>query len=259
VALTRGVSPSLARCELTFLEREPIDVARAVAQHEDYCRLLARLGLELLSLPADPAHPDCCFVEDTAIVLDEIAVIARPGAPSRRGEVDAVAEALALHRPLARMAPPATLDGGDVLLAGRRLYTGITARTNLEGAQALQRAVAPFGYEVLPVPVGGCLHLKSAVTALDDDTVLANPDWLDLGPFRGLEVVPVAPGEPGAANVLRLGKALVAHAGFPRTNERIAARGLEIHPVDVSEFLKAEAGVTCKSLVFRSGPGRPAP
>ena len=251
VALTREVSPSLARCELTFLPREAIDLARAVAQHAAYCRLLESLGLEVVRLPADAAQPDCCFVEDTAVVLDELAVIAHPGAPSRRGEVEVVAAVLAHHRPLARIPASARLDGGDVLVLGRRLFVGATARTDAAGATALARLVAPFGYEVVPVPVTGCLHLKSAVTAIGDETVLANPAWADLAPLAGVEIVPVAAEEPWAANVLRVGDTVVAHAGFPRTLDRLAERGLGVRTVEVGEFLKAEAGVTCKSLLVR--------
>src|SRR5262249_22801848 len=150
LAITRDVSPSLARCELTFLAREPIDVDRAAAQHRAYCDLLEALGLMLRQLPGDAALPDCCFVEDTAVVLDEIAVLTHPGAPSRRGEVAAVAEALAPHRSIARIPPSATLDGGDVLVLGRRIYTGRTARTTGEGARALQRLLAPFRYRFVP-------------------------------------------------------------------------------------------------------------
>jgi dimethylargininase len=260
VAVTRGVSPALAQCELTFLEREPIDLARAIAQHDAYCRLLEGLGLELVSLPADPSQPDCCFIEDTAIVLDELAVITHPGAPSRRGEVEVVAAALESERPLARIPPSARLDGGDVLVLGRRIYVGTSGRTDAAGASALQHLTGPYGYVVVPVRVRGCLHLKSAVTAIADETVVANPEWIDLTPFTGVEVLPVPDEEPGAANVLRVGASVVAHVGFPRTIDRLAARGLDVRPVDVSEFLKAEAGVTCKSLLFRSRTRtRPAP
>jgi len=250
IALTRDVSPALARCELTFLPREAIDLERAVVQHAAYGRLLESLGLEVRRLPADPAYPDCCFVEDTAVVLDEVAVLAHPGAPSRRGEVEAVAAALEGHRPLARVPPPARLDGGDVLVLGRRLYVGVSGRTDAAGAEALRRIVEPLGYGVVPVRVTGCLHLKSAVTAIDDETVLANPDWFDTAPLEGLDVVRVPDSEPGAANVLRAAGSVIAHAGFPRTIDLLAARGVDVRAIDVSEFLKAEAGVTCKSLVF---------
>jgi dimethylargininase len=252
IALTRDVSPALAACELTFRPREPIDVARAIAQHAAYCRLLEDLGLEVLRLPADPGQPDCCFVEDTAVVLDEVAVLAHPGAPSRRGEVAVVASALEPHRPLARIPASARLDGGDVLVVGRRIFVGSSARTDAAGAHALRSIVAAFGYEVVPVGVTACLHLKSAVTAIDEGTVLANPDAVDLAALDGIDVVRVPIDEPDAANVLRVAGCVIVHSGFPRTIDLLAARGVDVRPIDVSEFLKAEAGVTCKSLVFRA-------
>ena len=250
LALIRGVPPSIAECELTFVDRQPIDYARAVDQHSAYAHALASLGLELIELPAEPRLPDCCFVEDTAIVLDEVAVIARPGAQSRRPEVEAVAEALARFRPLRRIEAPACLDGGDVLAVGRRLFVGQSRRTDSTGVRALVEAVRPFGYQVVPVGLRDCLHLKSAVTAIGEDTVLVNPAWVDLEPFARLDTVDIPAAEPWAANVLRVGRAVLMHAGFPRTAEVLSKRGLDVHPIDVSEFLKAEAGVTCKSLVF---------
>jgi len=250
VAVTRGVSPAIARCELTFLERAPIDYPRAVAQHAAYERLLEDLGLDVIRVEADEGLPDCCFVEDIAIVLDEIAVLTRPGAPSRRGETAAVAAALGAFRPIVRLEEPARIDGGDVLLMGRRLFVGRSDRTDDAGRAALAEAVRPFDYEVVPVRMSGCLHLKSAVTASTADVLLVNPDWVDLGPFRGWERIDVDPGEPWGANVVTAGGAVVAAAGFPRTADRLRARGLEVRTVDVSEFQKAEGGVTCKSLLF---------
>jgi dimethylargininase len=253
VAVLRGVSPSIGRCELTYLEREPIDLERAVGQHAAYAALLRDLGLEVLEIPADPELPDCCFVEDVAVVLDELAVLTRPGAESRRGEIAAVEEALARFRRLARVEAPATLEGGDVLTVGGTLYVGRSPRTNAAGIERLRALAEPLGYRVVAVPVTGCLHLKSAVTALDDGHLLANSDWIDPSPLRGMEIVAVAPEEPGAANVLRVGDRVVAHPGFPRTLELIVARGHDVRSLDVSEFLKAEAALTCKSLLFRRG------
>ena len=252
VALMRGVPPTLERCELTYRDFEPIDLDRAIAQHAAYASLLRSLGLEVIELPADAALPDCCFVEDTAIVLDEAALLAMPGAPSRRGEVAAVEAALAPFRPLDRTPFPATLEGGDVLRVGRRLFVGRSARTNEAGIARLAAFAEPLGYRVLPVPVSGCLHLKSAVTALDDERVLANPSWVEMSAFAGLGVVPVAPEEPDAANVLRVGGLVVAHPGFPRTLDRLSGLGYAVRPLDVSEFLKAEGALTCKSLLFRA-------
>lgn len=250
VALMRGVPPTLASCELSFREREPIDLERALAQHAAYAALLRSLGLEVLELPTDPAFPDCCFVEDVAVVLDEVALLTRPGAASRRGEVRVIEAALARYRPIERTAEPATLEGGDVLRVAHTLYVGRSARTNDEGIARLAAVAEPLGYRVVPVPVTGCLHLKSALTALDQERVLVNRAWLDTAPLAGLELVDVAPEEPGAANVLRVAGLVIAHPGFPRTNERIAALGYAVRPLDVSEFLKAEAALTCKSLLF---------
>ena len=250
IALTRGVSPAIARCELTFLEREPIDYARAVAQHGAYVRLLKDLGLHVVEIEGDEALPDCCFVEDIAIVLDEVAVLTRPGAPSRRGETKEVAAALQAYRPIVRLEEPARIDGGDVLVIGRRLFVGVSNRTDDAGRQALADAVRPFDYEVVPVRMTGCLHLKTAVTAATADLLVVNPDWVDLKTLRGLETIAVAPDEPDAANVLAVGETVIAAAGFPRTADRLRARGLDVRTVDVSEFQKAEGGVTCKSLIF---------
>jgi dimethylargininase len=252
IALMRGVPPTLDRCELTFREWEPFDLDRAVAQHTAYGDLLRSLGLEVVDLPADPALPDCCFVEDVAVVLDEVALLTMPGAPSRRGEIAAVEEALARYRPLEHTPLPARLEGGDVLRLGRRLFVGRSPRTNEAGIARLAAVAEPLGYRVVPVTVTGCLHLKSAVTALDDERILANPGWADMAPFAGLGVVPVVPEEPGAANVLRVAGLVVAHPGFPRTLDRIAALGYAVRTLDVSEFIKAEASLTCKSLLFRA-------
>lgn len=253
VALTREVPRSIVRCELTHRAREPIDHARAVAQHRAYCEALEDLGLTVLRLPADERFPDCCFVEDTAVVLDQVAVVTMPGAPSRRGEIAAVEEALRPYRRLERLTLPATLDGGDVLRVGRLLLVGRSSRTNPAGIEALAAVAAPLGYSVAAVPFSGCLHLKSAATALDEETVLLNPDWIEAGRLDGCRTVSVAPGEPEAANVLRVGGEVWGHAGHPRTLDLLEARGYRARRLDVSEFVKAEAGLTCKSILFRAG------
>ena len=252
VAIVRDVAASIERCELTHIAREPIDLGRARVQHEDYIEGLRRNGVEVVRLEADEAYPDCCFVEDTAVVLDELAVLTMPGSPLRRGEVSAVAEALeAFRRVVERIERPATVDGGDVLVLGRRIFVGRTTRTNAAGLEAIRRIVSPHGYQVIAVAVPGCLHLKSAATALDERTLLANRGWFDTAPFGGLHFVDVAPEEPGAANVLRVTGELWAHPGYPRTIERLRRAGYPVVPMDISEFVKAEAALTCKSLLFR--------
>jgi dimethylargininase len=240
----------MARCELTHLARSPIDVALAERQHAAYSHALAALGCRLLELPAEPDLPDSVFVEDTTVVLDEVAVLTRPGAASRLAEVDSVAAVLELWRPCVRIEAPGTLDGGDVLRVGRDLYVGESGRSNAAGIAQLAAAVASHGYRVVPVPVRGCLHLKSAVTLVGPETLLINDDWVDRRHWPGLKFISVAPGEPHAANALLVGDAVMHPAAEIRTRERLEAAGVKVVPVDVSEVQKAEGGVTCCSVLF---------
>ena len=249
LALTRPVPRSLGACELTHLERATIDVERAASQHAGYEAALEAAGCRVEHIEAAHDLPDSVFVEDAAIVLDELAVVTRPGAASRQPEIESVARALAPYRKVERLAAPGTLDGGDVLRLGRMLYVGISTRTNAEGARQLAAILAPFGYSVRCARVRGCLHLKSAVTEIDDRSVLLNPDWIDSRTFDGYEPVHVHPGEPFAANVLRIGDTVICAAAHGRTADALRARNRDVHAVDVSELAKAEAGVTCCSLI----------
>ncbi len=250
VAVTRDVPDSLAAGERTFVDRAPIDLARARDQQAAYRELLASLGVQVVALGADPGAPDSCFVEDAAVVVDEVAVLTRPGALSRRHEPAALEPVLARHRPIAAIEAPGTLDGGDVLRVGKRVFVGRTRRTSDAGIDGLRRILAPHGYQVTAVAVTGCLHLKTAVTAADERTLVVNPAWIDAAPFAGFELVSVAADEPCAADVLRIGETVVLHSGFARTRALLEARGLDVRGVDLSEFLKAEAGVTCLSVIF---------
>jgi dimethylargininase len=250
IAHTRAVSPRLAECELTHLDRQPLDSALAMKEHEAYEALLAELGAEVRRLSAEPELPDGVFVEDTAVVLEEIAIITRPGAPSRRPETRSVAMALAANRPIAHIASPATLDGGDVLVTGRRIYVGRSTRSNRQAADQLAATLRPFGYEVIPVGFSGCLHLKSAVTEVADDLLLLNPDWVDAAAFKGYRAVSVDAGEPHAANALRIGDALIHPSHHTATRRRLESEGLRVVPVAMKELAKAEAGVTCCSLLL---------
>lgn len=251
VALTREPARALDACELTYREREPIDAGAAAAQHRGYREALEDCGARVIALPSVDELPDSVFVEDTAIVLGEVAVLTRPGVESRRGEVELIEKEVARLRPVVRVEAPATLEGGDVLRLGRTLYVGLSPRTNAEGADALRRLAAPYGYEVVEVEPRGCLHLKTGCSGLGDEAVLVNPEWVDAGIFRGREVVRVDASEPWAANVLRVGGSVCVSAAFPRTAEMLAARGYDVHAVEVSEFAKAEGGMTCMSLLFR--------
>jgi dimethylargininase len=250
IAVTRGVSRALASCELAHLPRVAIDVDRAEAQHAEYERALVALGCSIQRLGARDDLPDSVFVEDTAVVLDEIAVLTRPGAESRRPEVPAVAELLRAYRPLTHIEPPGTMDGGDVMVAGRTIFVGISRRTNRDALEQLRRIAAPLGYAVRDVLVERCLHLKSSVTVVDDRTLLINPAWSAAGEFRGFDLLDVDPGEAAGANVVRVGSRLLYSAGYPRTRERLERRGFDVTAVDVSELAKAEGAVTCCSVIF---------
>ena len=250
LTLVREVSPQLAECELTHLERTAIDAERAVRQHADYTQALHALGCRLEWLPPLPQHPDGVFVEDTAVVLPELAVIARPGAASRRGETETVSKALGRYRTLARLTAPACLEGGDVLHIGRTLFVGVSGRTNAAGVQQLSRALAPHGYRVQPLEVRGCLHLKSACTFIAPDILLVNPDWVDVAAFGVARVITVDPGEPHGANTLTIAGTTLVSTAFPQTAQRLSAAGVHCLPLEVRELQKAESALTCMSLIL---------
>jgi dimethylargininase len=249
-AITRAVSPAIVDCELSFIERKPIDLATAEEQHHAYEKLLGTLGARVISLPAEPDLPDSLFVEDPAIVLDELAVILPLGTETRRREAPSLAQALAKFRKLEYVSLPGILEGGDILRIGRKLFVGLTRRSNAEGIRQLAAILAPHDYEVIAVPVTGCLHLKSAVTHLDRNTLLANRAWFDTTPLAGHDWIDIDPAEPHAANALALAGTVIFPASFPRTRARIEASGFHVTPLDISELQKAESGLTCSSLIF---------
>jgi dimethylargininase len=209
---------------------------------------LTELGVRVLSLPADPLFPDGVFVEDPAIVLDEVAIITRPGAESRRGETQSIASALEKFRELRTIREPGTLEGGDVVRVGKTLFVGLSRRTNQDGIAQLTELLKPFGYRVIPVQVSGCLHLKSGACWAGGDMILANREWVDVQPFRDFRILDVA--EPSAADVLPIGDTVLVPSSFVRTAEVLEAVGAKVRLIDVSELQKAEAGVTCMSLLF---------
>jgi dimethylargininase len=249
-AITRAVSPGIVHCELTFVARQPIALAKAQQQHAAYQQLLEKCGARVISLPAEPQLPDSMFVEDPAIVLDELAIILPLGTETRRREAVSIAQALAKFRKLARVELPGQIEGGDVLRIGRRIFAGLSSRTNAAGIRQLAAILSPYGYEVIGVAVTGCLHLKSAVTHIGRNTLLANRMWLDTKPFSGFEWIDVAPEEPHAANALAIGTTVIFPASFPRTRAHLEARGFHVTPIDISELQKAESGLTCSSLLF---------
>jgi len=252
IAITRKVSPNISLCELTHLERQPIDYENATRQHQEYEENLAKSGCNLISLAAEPDLPDSVFVEDTAVVFDELAIITLPGADSRKPETASIVEALKPHRKLFFIHEPGTMDGGDVLRVAKRIFVGITPRTNLEGIDQMRNILRPYGYSVQGVPVHGCLHLKSAVTQVTEDYLLINPAWVDKSEFGRMNFIEVDPAEPYGANALMIGGKVIYPSAYHKTRRRLEAHGIDLQIVDASELAKAEGGVTCCSLIFKS-------
>ncbi len=250
LAITHAPSPKMEQGQRTHIGRTAIDFARACRQHEGYCQMLRDCGAEVQVLDVNREWPDSVFVEDTAIVLDEVAVLASMGAEARRGETAGVERELHKHREVERIMLPATIDGGDVLRVGRTLLIGMSSRTNRAGLNQLEAVVRRYGYKVIPVPVSGCLHLKTACTALPDETLLVNPAWLDLEALHGFNRMAVPESEPWAANLALVGAAVCLASEHALTGEMICQRGLEVRTAELTEFAKAEGGVTCLSLVF---------
>jgi dimethylargininase len=251
-AITRAVSPAMNRCELTFLPRQEIDIGKAQEQHRNYEECLRRLGVRVVSLPAEADMPDAVFVEDPAVVVDQVAVITRMGAASRRKEAESLAAALAAYRPVVWMVAPATLEGGDVMRIGSTLFVGRSERTNAEGVRQLRELVGGFGYAVEEVEVRGCMHLKTACSNLGEDRILANGAWIDTAPLSGLQIWEVPAEEPWGANILVVGETVLLPASAPRTRRMLERRGLRVEVLDIGELMKAEAGLTCLSILFPS-------
>ena len=250
IAITRKVSPKVYLCELTHLERQPIDYENACQQHTEYEDALEKFGCEVISLPEEADLPDSVFVEDAAVVFDELAIITLPGADSRKPETASIAEALGPYRKLFYIQAPGSMDGGDVLKVGKRVFVGITPRTNLEGIDQMRKILTPYGYSVKGVPVHGCLHLKSAVTQVAENTLLINPAWVDKSEFEGMDFIEVDPSEPSGANALIIEEKVIYPSAFTKTYQRLTEKGITLQTVDASELAKAEGGVTCCSLIF---------
>jgi dimethylargininase len=234
------------------MNRECIDIQRAALQHRAYEECLRSTGLNVISLPVEPDLPDAVFVEDVAIVVDEVAVVARMGAVKRRPEVASLVEVLGRYRPLKFVDAPATLEGGDEINIGRTLYVGVSCRTNRPGVEQLQQVLGLFDYDVRPVEVRGCLHLTTGASYIGENTMLVNPAWVDATQFRGFEIIETPETEPWGANTVLVGDVVLLSASYPRTRDLLAQRGFKVRTVDISELEKAEAGLSCMSLTFET-------
>ena len=252
IALTRGVSPTIGACELNFLSRQSIDLEKAIEQQRNYERVMSEKGVKVISLPVQPDLPDAVFVEDTAIVVDEVAIIVTTGAASRRREVETVAETLDSYYPLEFVRLPGTLEGGDVIRVGRTVYVGVSRRTNLEGVNQLREILKPYDYEVVSLRVHSCLHLTTACSYLGRETILVNREWMDCDPLAGFDLIDVHATEPWAANTVKLNGINLVSSSFPRTAELLQRRGFKPYALDLSELEKAEAGPSCLSLLFET-------
>lgn len=250
IAITRPVSRSIQECELTHMDREQICHKTASQQHADYVDVLRTLGVEVVELEPLHHHPDAVFVEDIMVVVDEVAVLTRPGAESRRGEVESAVTLVEQYRTIARIESPGTLEGGDVMQVERTIFVGRSNRSNDAGIDQLRTILAPYGYTVISMPVPGALHLKTAATYLGDGMVLANPEWLDTTQFNELDVIETHPDEPFSGNAIRIGNSLVFPEQFPHTAGRLEAKGFVLQRVQSSELAKAEGSLTCKSVIF---------
>jgi len=251
IAITRQVCPTINQCKLTHIPRKPINYKRACAQHKQYEDALRSLGIDVVSLDAESGLPDSVFVEDVALVLDECAIMLNPGAPSRRPEVASVERALAPYREIFRIQPPATVDGGDILRVGKRIYVGLSGRSTEEAIDQIKAILEPRSYQVRGVRVTGCLHLKSAVTQVSDDTLLINPEWVSKDDFSGMDFIEVALSEPYAANAVLVDGSIIYPSTFPKTMAILDKVGINLLTVDADELAKAEGALTCCSLIFK--------
>jgi dimethylargininase len=252
IAVTRKVSSRFNECEITHIDRTPIDLNLARQQHDEYVKTLAQIGCQVIELPEEPDLPDSVFVEDTAFILPEVAVITRPGADSRKPETESIIRALAPHRTLIHVTEPATVDGGDVLVLDKHIYIGLSTRSNMQAVEQLNDALGKFGYKVFGVELTDCLHLKTAVTRVDDNTLLINKNWVDANHFTGFDLIDVDASEPFAANCLPVKGKIIYPTTFPYTQRKLEQHGFQVVNVHLDELAKAEGAVTCCSLIVET-------
>jgi dimethylargininase len=251
IAITREVSSRFNECEITHIERTPINLDIARAQHHEYVKILKKLGCDVVELPAEADLPDSVFVEDAAFILPEVAVITRPGADSRRAETESIIRALSPHIKLIHVREPATVDGGDVLVLGKNIYVGLSSRSNQEAIDQLNELLCEYGYTVSGVEMHDCLHLKSAVTRVDNKKLLINKNWINTRHFENFDWIEVDPAEPFAANCLPIGQFIIFPTAFPKTRAKLEEREYKVVTVDVSELAKAEGAMTCCGLIIQ--------
>ncbi len=247
IAVVRKPGPAFTNAISGHPQKHRIDCQLALDQHGHYVRALQQAGARVVILPTLKEFPDSPFVEDTAVIFGREALICRMKAKSRRGEVESVAEEVGHHRTLIRLSPPATLDGGDVLMTDRAVYVGQSTRTNEEAVQALADYC---GKPCIPVPVHRGLHLKSSVSFLGGNLLVIDPSSVETSALKNFDWIEVDEQERYAANCLTLGKFVLLPAGFPKVADKIRAHEFTVIEIAMSEFEKADGGVTCLSLII---------
>lgn len=249
LAITHTVPDCFHRCVTTHIDKTKPDLSRAREQWESYCQALRDAGCGVHVLEANSHLPDAPFVEDTGVMVGEVFIAARMSAPTRSSETQAVIAHLAETHQITRLSPPAYLDGGDVLMLHENFFVGLSGRTNRAGFLQFKEIVNSLGFQAAPVQVTGCLHLKTAVTAVDQETVILNPGWVDPRLFSDYRVLKVPSSEPFSANLLRVKSHLFVAAGHPRRDDLLNQNGFDFQTIDISELEKAEAGLTCLSIL----------
>ncbi|HYL99538.1 MAG TPA: arginine deiminase-related protein [Blastocatellia bacterium] len=250
-ALVRGISDSYTHATVQAPPPRPIDLQLARSQHHRYIEVLQALGLDVIHIPQDPDLPDCCFIEDCALLHEGLALITNPGAPSRGRETNAVRSYLGkVAHKVEFMVPPATLDGGDCLRIENRIYVGLSSRSNAEGAARVRETFAPAGLDVIEVPVRGALHLKSVCSYLGNGFLVLAGDTISPSVFGDVEILPVSREEAYAANCLAINGTVICSAGYPVTQSKIKAAGFDVVPLDMSEIKKGDGSLTCLSILF---------
>lgn len=250
-AIVRAIPNSFSHAITHNVPTAPINVELAKKQHRQYVDTLRSLGLTIVELPAQEQLPDSCFVEDTAVFLDKVALITMPGALSRRAETQSVREVLSGYATsVTEMTLPATLDGGDCMRVGPRIYVGLSARTNQDGITLLKNTFAPLGFQVISVPLTDILHLKCVVSPLGSNRILLAEGTVAPRCFEPNEIVFAPKEEQYAANCISIGNDVIMPAGFPITQRRLQWEGYKVHALDMSEIRKADGSMTCSSILF---------
>ncbi len=254
-AIVREVADTFQWATVATPPEVPISVRLAKEQHRAYVQALRDAGVEVMVLPADDRFPDCCFVEDCALLVGRTALITNIGISTRRGEEATIAAALQGEVRIERMESPATLDGGDCLVVGHKIYVGLYNRTNAEGAKRVREVFEPMGYTVVPVPLHGGLHLKSACSYAGEGRILLAEYTIPPDVFRGVEIITVPGAEAYAANCVSIASKILMSDGYPTARRMIEAAGFEVIALDTSEIRKADGALTCLSVLIRSdGP-----